>query len=462
MSMLLSGSKLRVGGSGEFLPLARAQPQLPATDSTTTGFTIITNSVLQSRYASSLGNIEFVNSSMYSNFEDGIIRVLATGTTSISTGTSSGALVVTGGVGIGRNLWVKEDIHVNNLTIGQGYSDNNNIVVIGTATVVAEALGQNNIVVGYDALTGIITASKSIAIGNNTLKNGNNITNSIAIGDGALTSLGTVNTVVMGTVFTATQTSPVTITTVDANSLISGNQVTITDVVEMVELTTQTFYVNVLSTNTFALYTDLILNIPVDGTTYTPFNTPGGDVNKLLSSNNNIAIGVDAAANLIDGQKNFFFGDKVANNLTTGSYNVYIGSDSAQFMTYGDRNISILGGNLVDGVDNQINIGSTLYYNGLGFLDINADTNLGLGQESTSTTTGALTVIGGIGATGSVYSREGQADEDYLLYTPRVFVSDTKPVGARIADLWIDETNFAYLQYVRIGTDTFWLQVGLI
>ena len=462
MALLLSGSKLRVGGSGEFLPLAQAQPQLPDSISTTTGFTVITNSLLQTRYSSSLGNIEFTNASMYSNLSAGTIRILATGTSVVANSTASGTLVVTGGVGIGRNLWVQDDIHVNGLTIGQGYSDNNNIVVIGTSTNAGYGPGQNNIVVGYNALTGLVTSYKSVAIGNNALGTGNGIVNSIAIGDGALNKLGNVGLLLVGVVSTATQTNPVQITTTASNILVSGDRISITDVTEMVELTTQTFYVSVLSTSTFALYKDLILSIPVDGTGYTPFQTIGGNVNKFVSSNNNIAIGVDAGANLVEGQKNFFFGDEVATNLTTGSYNVFIGSDSAQFMTQGSGNISIFGSNLVDGVDNQINIGSTFYYNGLGFLDLNANTNLGLGQDSTSTTTGALTVIGGIGTVGNVYSKDGISEEGYLLYTPRVFVSSTKPVGARIADIWIDETNFAYLQYVRIGTDTFWLQVGAI
>jgi len=461
MSILLSGSKLRVGGSGEFLPLAKAQPQLPATN-TSTGFTLITNELLQTRYASSLGNIEFTTATMYSNFSEGTIRILATGTTTVSTGTDSGTLVVTGGVGIGRNLWVKEDIHVNDLRIGQGYDNNNNIVIIGTATNIGVSNGQNNIVVGYDALTQLPTAYKSIAIGNNTLGTGTGITNSIAIGDNALSKLGAINEVTVANVANATTLSPVTITTDVAHGLISGDRIIITNVVEMVELTTQTFYVSVLDNYNFNLYSDLILNYPVNGTGYTPLITPGGIVKRFVVSNTNIAIGIDAGKNLVEGKKNFFFGDSVANNLTTGSYNVFIGSDSAQFMTQGNGNISILGGQIADNVDNQINIGSTLYYNGLSLLDINANTNLGIGESSTSTTTGALTVFGGIGTIGSIYSKEGQVDENYLLYTPRIFVSDTKPIGARIADIWIDETNFAYLQYVRIGSDTFWIQVGAI
>ena len=461
MSLLLSGSKLRVGGSGEFLPLAQAQPQLPDSISTTTGFTVITNSLLQTRYSSSLGNIEFDQSNMYSNLSTGTITILATGTVAASISTDSGTLVVTGGVGIGMNLWVKEDIHVNNLLIGQKISNKNNIVIDGTLVGDEDPIG-SNIVLAYNGLTNLSTAYKTIAIGNNTFGIGSGIVNSIAIGDGALNNSGGDTTIVVGTISTATQATPVKITTTVSNSLVTGDRVSITNVAEMVELTTQTYYVSVLSANTFTLYKDLILSLPIDGTGFTAFETSGGEVNRYASSNNNIAIGVDAGTNLIEGNKNFFFGNNVAKNLTTGSFNILIGSDSAQFMTKGSGNISLFGGNLVDEVDNQINIGSTIYYNGLGFLDINANTNLGIGQESTSTTTGALTVLGGIGTIGSVYSRDGQTDEGYLLYTPRVFVGDTVPVGARIADVWIDETNFAYLQYVRIGTDTFWIQVGAI
>jgi hypothetical protein len=59
MPSLLSGSTLRRGGSGEFIDLPGAQPQLPATDTTLTGFTLVTDNVLRTSYRSSLGFIEF-------------------------------------------------------------------------------------------------------------------------------------------------------------------------------------------------------------------------------------------------------------------------------------------------------------------------------------------------------------------------------------------------------------------
>lgn len=464
MSSLLSGSKLRYGGSGEFLPLAGAMPQLPETTSTT-GFTLITNHLLQTRYSSSLGNIEFDQARIYSNLEEGTIRILMTGTTSISTSTASGTLVVTGGVGIGKNLWVEQDIHVNKLTIGQGIDNSNNITFTGTYTEVDQNDGQNNISIGYDALTQSIKSYKSIAIGSRALSNGIGITNSIAIGDGALMSLGTAAESVVASITDATLTNPVRITTVDPHGLDTGDRILVTDVLGMTELNDNNFYINKIDSVTFDLYNDLILNVPIDGTGYTTYVPVSGTVSRYVLSNNNIAIGVDAGKSLIEGKKNFFFGDRTADNLVNGSSNVIIGSDVARNMVTGNGNISIGGDNLVDGVDDQINIGSVFYYNGAGNLDVNSNAHIGIGEESTSTSTGALIVAGGISTQQSIYSREGQPGENYLLYTPRVFVTNSQPLGPRISDFWIFNDGLgtsSYLQYVRDGTDTFWLQVGLI
>jgi len=463
MSSLLSSSKLRFGGSGEFLQLAGAMPQLPETTSTT-GFTLITNRFLQTRYASSLGNIEFDQARMYSSLEEGTVRILMTGTTTISTSSDSGTLVVTGGVGIGKNLWVEQDINVNDLIIGQGVDNGNNIAVIGTYTDFTPADGQNNITIGYNALTQSFKAYQSIAIGNYALSEGVGITNSIAIGNGALRNVGTSPEIQVATISNASQTNPVIIITDGSHDLITGDRILITGVVGMIELNDQKFYVSVLDPQTITLYSDSNLLSTIDGTGYTTY-TSDGTISRFVLNNNNIAIGTDAGKSLIEGRKNFFFGDRAADGLVNGSSNIIIGSDVARNMINGDANISIGGNNLVDGVDNQINIGSVFYYDGLGNLDVNSNSNIGLGEESVSTTTGALTVSGGISTQYSVYSREGNPEENYLLYTPRVFVTSSPPSGPRISDFWIFNDGLgtsSYLQYVRDGTDTFWLQVGLI
>jgi hypothetical protein len=578
MPSLLSGSILREGGSGEFINLPTAQPQLPASETTATGFTVVTNSLLQTSYSSSLGYIDFNQSTMRSSLSTGTIRILATGTSAVSTSTGSGTLVVEGGVGIGRNLWVKEDINVNDLTIGRGYEGENNIVFRGTATIPEYEYnnGQENIAIGFDTLAGISSAYRNIAIGRYALSSGTNISSSIAIGDSALKRLGVLNYIPVADIIGATQANPVVITA-PGHGLSSGAFVNITEVVGMTELTTQSYYISVVSSSTFRLYTDLILTVPVNGTAYNGY-IDSGTVNRILAKDNNIAIGVDAGASLVDGERNFFLGDQIAKNLTTGSYNFFAGRGGININS-GSNIISISGSNVVDGIDNQINFGSVFYYNGLGFTNFNSNMELGLGEQSTSPTTGAVTVIGGIGATGNVniggtgtsisvssgalvveggagiggsvnigqelivvgsgkvelspgnrsvlimptgvgyvtiaphtqgeidnmtiglaepagasfeyvsiinataststttgvltvaggvgirgdvYSNTGIADENYLLYTPQVFVTTSTPVAPRLGDQWIDPSNYAYLQYIKDGTSTFWIQVGAV
>lgn len=491
MPRLLSGSTLRRGGSGEFIDLRGSQPQLPATDSTTTGFTLVTDALLRTSYRSSLGNLEFYQGEVYNNIPNGNITLTGTGTgfvyvskDTLSTGTSSGALVVRGGVGIGGGLWVEEDIHVNGLTIGRGYEGVNNIVIQGAAAPQINDFnnGQESIAIGYDALLGLTTSYKNIAIGRYALSSGTEISNSIAIGDSALKEIGSIHVVSVANISTATlyspqsatnitKTNPVVVTvpshglttgtrvlidgvsglvynsinilngnlfyvkptsindfelytnrettnslngtlatayissgtiyqsvtlTATNHGLSTGTNVEIDNIVGTTELNGNRYYVDVVNTNTLALYADEILNIPVNGGAYTTY-VSNGNVYRIYLRHNNIAIGNNAAAKLVDGEQNFFFGDGIAQNFTTGSYNFFIGHDVAGNMTSGNYNIAIGGDNLVNGRDNQVNIGSVFYYDGTGYLQLNADTGLGLNTRSTGTNSGSLTVLGGVG-----------------------------------------------------------------
>jgi hypothetical protein len=71
-------------------------------------------------------------------------------------------------------------------------------------------------------------------------------------------------------------------------------------------------------------------------------------------------------------------------------------------MTRGSANISIGGDQLVDGLDNQVNIGSVFYFNGGGYTQINSNVGVGLGTRADSSGTGALIVNGGVGIVGNL------------------------------------------------------------
>ena len=406
MPRLLSGSTLRRGGSGEFIDLAGAQPQLPPTETTATGFTIVTDSLLRTSYRSSLGFIEFRTATMYSSLPEGTIRILATGSTFLSLSTTTGNLVVQGGIGVGGNMHIEEDIVVNGLTIGRGYEGKNNIVITGTAEPQETTLndGQESIAIGYSALEGISSSYKNIAIGRFALHSGTNISNSIAIGDSALKTIGYLYAIPVANISNITNSLPAVVTA-NSHGLSSGTYVIIKDVLGMSEINDLDFWVKPLDENTLELYENNILSSEANSTGWSAYIS-GGVVERVLLKNNNIAIGVDAGKQLIDGEKNFFIGDGVGKNLTTGSNNFFVGHDIGENITYGNNNIAIGGDNLVDGLNDQVNIGSVFYYNGNGELQLNADTETGLGTVasifpsgqvgSTSTFTGGLVVIGGL------------------------------------------------------------------
>lgn len=527
MARLLSGSTLRRGGSGEFLDLKGAQPQLPPSPSTSTGYTIVTDDKFRTTYRSSLGNLEFNSGTVWSNIPDGNITLLGTGTGFVhvssstnSTSTDSGALVVTGGLGVGLNSWFGKDINVNGITIGQGYEGINNIVVRGVATPTdrGEGIGQENIAIGYDALQGIQTSYRTIAIGRNALSSGTNLSGSIAIGDSSLENVGyiptdlykEINNIVFFNTATITSitNSSTAVVTVPSHGYQTGDRITIRnvtgistgsgafvtsllndhsywinvldldnfelytdsvfdqdsavnsisigtstywtsyqnggyvykpaeltvplhdfstgtrivienvegclesvdlgggDIVDTEAFTYREFYVNRLSDTVVQLYEDSILGLGHEGRNISAFDAelaPNGTARRYVKKNNNVGLGSNAGRSLYDGEQNFFFGDNIAPNLTTGSYNFFMGHDVATYMTRGSGNISIMGDNLKDGVDNQVNIGGIFYYNGNGYLQLNSDVGLGLGTESTGTDSGALVVLGGMGISGDIW-----------------------------------------------------------
>ena len=393
MPGLLSGKTLRSGGSNTYIQLSSAQPQLPPTPTTSTGYTVVTDSKLVTTYRSSLGNLEFNYGEIYSNIDGQNIKLIGTGTSfvvvkggTISTSTTTGALVVEGGIGVSDNLWTGKDIHVNGLTIGQGYEGTNNIVIRGTALTLPGEIdtGLSSIAIGYDTLDGLSSSLKTIAVGRYAVSSGTDVSNTIAIGDSALKNIGVEHVEFVVGITGVTLSSPVIIDT-HGHGLSSGTAITISDISGTLELTNTVYYVDVISPTSLELYQDINLNIPVDGATYTPYSG-GGSVNITLIWDNNIAIGTNAAEKLKNGEKNFFFGDNIATNLTTGSYNFFVGHDVAGNMTHGNGIIAIGGDNLVDGVDNQVNIGSVFYFNGQGYTQINSDLGAGLGTNATPLT----------------------------------------------------------------------------
>jgi hypothetical protein len=67
---------------------------------------------------------------------------------------------------------------------------------------------------------------------------------------------------------------------------------------------------------------------------------------------------------------------------------------------------------------------------------------------------------GGISTRGSIYSQDGNPQEGYLLYTPRVTINATAPTNARIGDFWINLNTFAEYQYINDSGNKIWVQIA--
>ena len=80
---------------------------------------------------------------------------------------------------------------------------------------------------------------------------------------------------------------------------------------------------------------------------------------------------------------------------------------------------------------------------------------------ASSTSTGALQVPnGGISTHGSIYSQDGNSQQNYLLYTPRISVQATAPSSPRIGDFWANLNTLRYYQYINDGSGSFWIQIA--
>ena len=109
-----------------------------------------------------------------------------------------------------------------------------------------------------------------------------------------------------------TKANPGVVTTTADNFFTEGAEITITNVGGMVELNGGSFYVNILTSNTFSLYSDSGLTTPVDTTGYTTYTTGGRVISSVGGSGTSAAGGSNTTIqfndnNVIQGNAGFTF-----------------------------------------------------------------------------------------------------------------------------------------------------------
>ena len=304
MPSLLSGSLLNTSSPSGYAAGGQLQYQLGPTPTTSTGYTLVANAKSQVSYVSSLGNLQFSQGTVYNNIPNSNITLIGTGTGSVlilgsqvNNSTSTGVLVVEGGIGIAEGLYTGKDIYVHGIRIGQGNIVNQNNIVITSNNVEytdGKPDGENNIAIGISALQGIQFAENSIALGRYAASQGLALVDTIAIGDSSLYSAGTKTKILVGNVTNIVINSTSTIVTVTNHGLSTGSSVTFGDVPPIVGTIRNSIFnnylINVLSPNTFELFyeDDPALTTPVafTGLTY----TSGGTVSRVITNIDNLSL----------------------------------------------------------------------------------------------------------------------------------------------------------------------------
>lgn len=124
---------------------------------------------------------------------------------------------------------------------------------------------------------------------------------------------------ISASILTITNANPGVVTTTTNNLFTDGLKVTITDARGMTQLNGNTYYTDVLSSNTFALYTDASLSTPLNTSAFTPYAYTS--VSNTYSSNNALKVGNSSSFTVNYPVK--FVGDMTGTNLgNTATYYV--------------------------------------------------------------------------------------------------------------------------------------------
>lgn len=423
MPSLLSGSTLRRGGSGEFIDLKGAMPQLPPSPSTSTGFTIVTNSLLQSSYSSSLGNVEFNLGTLYTNNSstlrligtDSLAVVISGGVAAINTNT--GALVIEGGLGLWGDFYVGGSTHIQDLFIdstASSYSTTTGALVVKGGVGIGE-----NVYIG-----GILDVFSNASLHGNLTVASTGTFNYDAIVKRAFTVDG------IGGVTLSPQAASVTIQptlggTVTIQPSVAGS---IENMVIGASVPKDSHFLNSYANNFIGLATTAT-NLEKGALGSIPYQTSSGITDF-------IGIGLAGSVLVSNGSTaTWSAASGIQTGTSTNALNVFINSST---------------------VNTAYHVILSTATNDYGALV--QDPGIYYDTTNNTLTTPNLTVTNTATVIGSVYSADGIAAENNLLYTPRVTVSTTPPVNPRIGDFWIDPTYGVELQYIDDGGNKFWIQ----
>ena len=257
------------------------------------------------------------------------------------------------------------------------------------------------------------------------------------------------------------QANPGVVTSTTENFLTSGQEVTITGAVGMTELNGGTYYANVLTANTFSLYSDTSLTTPVDTSAFTDYAF--SSVASTDTSNKRITVGnsqvfslndpvrftgnMDSATSLIDTISTYYINALPTTTTIVLSDTLYangvagpekpIGTTTgltANVYGVGGRAVASVGGGSGGSAAQGSN--TSVQYNNSGVIDGDGDFTWDFSAGKTLTVNGNANV-GNLNATGAVTS--SRLFSNVATGTTPIVVDST----TRVANLNVDYANVA-------------------
>ena len=202
---------------------------------------------------------------------------------------------------------------------------------------------------------------------------------------------------IIANISAVTKATPGVVTTEDNNFFTDGTEVTITDVNGMTQLNGNSYYVDVLTSNTFALYSDSGLTTPVDTSGYTTYSGNGRAIASIGGSGSAAAGGSNTTVqfndnNVLTGNAGFTF------NKTTGNLAVPTSINGGNLVT-----ANYFTGTLTTAAQPNItSVGSLTSLTVTGNANVGNIGTAGLVVATGNVTGGNLTTGGVVSATGNV------------------------------------------------------------
>lgn len=268
---------------------------------------------------------------------------------------TNGGLLTSGTQTIGGAKTFNADITTNGITVGRGGGAVSGNTAVGLSAISSTATGAGNTAVGYSALNVLSSGTNNVAIGNEASMSTTTGVDNVAVGYQSLKS-ATVASFNTGLGSYALKSLTSTVTN-DRNTVIGAGGMT--------SLTTGQYNSTLGQAALFSVTT----------------------------GSNNVAIGRQAG-----------FSNSTSSSVTQADQSVFIGADTKPF-SINTTNEIIIGYGAVGGGNNTTTLGNSNITNAKIFGALNIPNT----TSSTSPTSGALTVGGGIGVNGTMYVG-GEAD----------------------------------------------------